>query len=90
MKKYNQAQQQFVMFGYFFQSPHLNKLTFHLKLNLINKFMVQLMAKQFKNLKVAVNAKQINISFNKENYLNSFINTNLNYLVDYNKKQLVP
>ena len=48
------------------------------------------MAKQFKNLKVAVNAKQINLSFNKENYLNSFINTNLNYLVAYNKKQIVP
>ena len=90
MKKYNQAEQQFVMFGYFFQSPHLSKLTFHLKLNLINKFIVQLMMQQFKTMKVEVNAKQINVSFNKENYLNAFITNNLSYLVNYDKKQSLP
>ena len=90
MKKYNQAQQQFVMFGYFFQSPHLDKLTFHLKLNLINKFMVQLMMQQFKTMKVAVNVNQINLSFNKENYLNNFINEHLFWLVNYDKKQFLP
>ena len=86
MKKYNQDEQQFIIFGYFFQSPHLNRLNFHLKLNLINKFIVQLLMQAFKTLKVNVTSKQINLSFNKENLLNNFIQLQISNLINFNKK----
>ena len=86
MKKYNQDEQQFIIFGYFFQSPHLDKLNFHLKLNLINKFIAQSLMQAFKAIKVEVNAKQINLSFSKENLLNTLINSLLIKLTNFNKK----
>ena len=86
MKKYNQAEQQFVMFGYFFQSSHLDKLSFHLKLNLINKFVVQILIQLFKNMKVDVNSKQINLSFSKENLLNNLVQLLITNLANFNKK----
>ncbi|MBQ3621585.1 hypothetical protein II941_02100 [bacterium] len=90
MKKYNQDEQQFIIFGYFFQSPHLNRLNFHLKLNLINKFIVQLLISCFKTMKVNVTPKQINLSFSKENLLNNFVQFQINNLTNFNRKNKFP
>ena len=86
MKKYNQDEQQFIIFGYFFQSSHLDKLSFHLKLNLINKFVVQILIQLFKNMKVDVNSKLINLSFSKENLLNNLVQLLITNLANFNKK----
>ena len=86
MKKYNQDEQKFLIFGYFFQSPHLDQLNFHLKLNLINNFIVQLLSQLFKLKDISVTPKQINISFSKENLLGIFIQSFFANLLTLNKK----
>ncbi|MBO6103816.1 hypothetical protein J6W32_02085 [bacterium] len=86
MKKYNQDEQKFLIFGYFFQSPHLDQLNFHLKLNLINNFIVQLLSQLFKLKDIKVTPKQINISFSKENLLGIFIQSFFANLLTLNKK----